>query len=216
VAQKTALKDCNNHMGVPVELDAEQIIASAQAAGIPVVVPEGAWLDSEQAGALVAEAVQAHVRQVDPPNVVKREAEHDYMREGFPDGEQDAAEPDLAPAEWPAALVAIEPYRVRLCANICHVTPATARQRNWMVGALTLLDPDEANQSDLLEWAFGIPTLDLLTAGMGEGLVEWLAPTKDTKGDMQIDPAAQQQYAEIKAALDAWAQEHAQPTLLNA
>lgn len=122
------------------------------------------------------------------------------------------AEPEPEP-EQPAVLAAIESIRSILRAHISHVTPATARQKNWMLGALTLLDPDEEQQNDLLEWAFGIPSIDILTAGMGEGLVEWLAPTKNTKGDMQIDEVAKQQYAEIKAALDAWAQENAQPTL---
>ena len=117
VAQKTALKDCNNHMGVPVEMDAEQIIASAQAAGIPVVVPEGAWLDSEQAGALVAEAVQAHVRQIEPPSVVKHEDERNYMLEGFADDEPvapphvvpNAEQPDLHPM-WAALNETVEAH----------------------------------------------------------------------------------------------------------
>jgi len=199
VAQKTALKDCNNHMGIPVEMDAAQIIASAQAAGIPVEVPEGAWLDSEQAGALVAEAVQAHVRQIEPPAVIARD-ERNYMLEGLGDfSEPDASKPE---PELPTAFAAIEHYRDILRQHISHDTPATARQKSWMLSALTLLDPDEDNQNDLLEWAFSIPSIDAMTAGMGEGLVAWLAPTKNTKGDMQIEEVAKQQYAEIMAALD--------------
>jgi hypothetical protein len=74
-------------------------------------------------------------------------------------------EPELSPA-----LTAVEHYRDILRQHISHTTPATARQKNWMLGALTLLDPDENHQNDLLAWAFGIPTIDELTAGQGEGL----------------------------------------------
>lgn len=77
VAQNRALKDCATHMGIPVEMDAEQIIAGAQAAGIAVSVPDGAYIDSEQAAALVAETILAHVRQVSPMSEAEQRATFD-------------------------------------------------------------------------------------------------------------------------------------------
>jgi hypothetical protein len=209
VAQKTALKDCNNHMGIPVEMDAAQIIASAQAAGISVEVPEGAWIDSEQAGALVAEAVQAHVRQIEPPAVIARD-ERNYMLEGFADDEPTPeepvfAEPDLHPM-WAALNETVE----------AHSGAPTERQITWTKDVLKLLAPDAAN-AIVLQWAFGADA-EHLTRGMCEGIVYWSHVAKGTDNVLVVPPEKiaewQNAAAVLRAAAQTNAEVEAQPSLL--
>ena len=211
VAQKSALKDCNNHMGIPVEMDAAQIIASAQAAGIQVEVPEGAWLDSEQAEALVAESVQAHVRQIEPPSVVERADQRNYMLEGFADEEpaptsaKPVEEPDLQPM-WAALNETVE----------AHNGAPTDRQVVWTKDVLSLLAPDAAN-AIVLQWAFGADA-EHLTRGMCEGIVYWSHVAKGTNKVLVVPPEKiaewQNAAAVLRAAAQANAGAEAQPSLL--
>ena len=212
VAQKTALKDCNNHMGLPVEMDAAQIIASAQAAGIAVEVPEGAWIDSEQAGALVAEAVQAHVRQIEPPAVIARD-ERNYMLEGFADDEPTptpaepiSAEPDLLPM-WAALNETVE----------AHNGAPTDRQITWTKDVLKLLAPD-ADNAIVLQWVFGTDAASL-TRGMCEGIVYWSHVSKGTDNVLVVPQEKivewQNAAAVLRAAAQANAGVEAQPSLLE-
>jgi len=75
VAQNRAMRDCMKHMGLPVPPDADTIIKQAQAAGIKVSVPAGALLSDEQAAALVAETITAHVRDIAPPPAEQLQAQ---------------------------------------------------------------------------------------------------------------------------------------------
>jgi len=67
VAQNRAMKDCANHMGIPVALDAETILAQAQAAGLHIEIPEGAQLCPEQAQEVVIESIREYGRLEQPP-----------------------------------------------------------------------------------------------------------------------------------------------------
>jgi hypothetical protein len=66
VAQNRALKDCANHMGIMLPPDAETVLAQAQSAGITVEAPDGVYLTTEQAEAMVAEALRTHAREAQP------------------------------------------------------------------------------------------------------------------------------------------------------
>jgi hypothetical protein len=222
VAQKTALKDCNNHMGLPVEMDAEQIIASAKAAGIPVEeLPEGAWIDAEQAQSHVRDALARVRRDVElTPDVLQaRFQENTALMRGDPNHNPfDDDGPAPTPADAPGFAPDLQPLWAALNETVeAHNGPPTERQITWTNDTLKLLG-SEADNATVLYWAFGCDPADL-TRGMCEGIVYWSKVAKNTDKMLVVPPEQVNfwQYAAytLRTAAQANAGVDEQPTLLQ-
>lgn len=228
VAQNRALKDCANHMGIPVPLDAETILAQAEAAGVPVELPITAELSAGQAEAAVAQALRDYGRQAQPPTPAELQAKlaanvttmrgpktADPFGIDSPPSEQSSPllasqPPPNAPADWNA----LEGDLQRRAAAI------RARILEHAADAAWKIEPDSAERVAAINRGFGIAfqnqdnrhalreyLLGHDSAGYTKGevavLLGWLDITKDSEGHFVPSAACLSDAVTILAALTA-------------
>jgi hypothetical protein len=210
-AQNSAMKDCANHMGIPVQMDADDILAQAEAAGIKIEIPAGAQLTSDQAEAAVADELATVARNAVPAtleevqarfteNLVNMRAPAGFA--GFGDEPLGSVDGEFtAAAEFTAIPNATTERTADAIINELRAAavtedgtaPPAATEADLVkvrahIGRLVGRDPDRSKAHHLLQAIYRKKSTNDLTREEAATLWEWIdaRKTKTDEGDVWI------------------------------